>query len=95
MKVNAKLCIVVILMCIVAMYAHDVGTHWYISLQTLDIWQDYDLDFYPSFYFKKSLRPCFLKLQYFQHMNMKHFSDTRYFVQHFSLVEAQEGCLCN
>ncbi|MBE0434030.1 hypothetical protein IBX73_11285 [candidate division WOR-3 bacterium] len=37
--------VVAVLVCGTAT-AHDVGTHWYIGLQTLDVWQNYDSEFY-------------------------------------------------
>ncbi|MGB3342200.1 MAG: T9SS type A sorting domain-containing protein [bacterium] len=46
MKSKIGFCLIIVLLCVVDVYAHDVGTHWYIGLQTMDVWQEYDPDFY-------------------------------------------------
>ena len=92
MKVHARLCIIVVLISTAGMYAHDVGTHWYISLQTLDIWQDYDLDFYNVHFSQNTcVNLCALKLQSIQRFCLIHFDDAQYFAHQFSLVEALEN----
>lgn len=91
MKVNAKPCIIAVLICIVGMYAHDAGTHWYIGLNTTEVWLNYDAAFCNiSFYQNTYMEFYVLKLQHFQQIHMKHFSDARYFSQQFSLVETHE-----
>ncbi|MEO0136172.1 MAG: hypothetical protein ABIL40_10085 [candidate division WOR-3 bacterium] len=43
---GAKRLCLVILFCAIDLFSFDIGTHWYISLQTADIWQSYDPAFY-------------------------------------------------
>ncbi|MBE0433962.1 fibronectin type III domain-containing protein, partial [candidate division WOR-3 bacterium] len=46
MKITLCRCLAAVFFCYGMLAAHDVGTHWYVGLQTLDVWQNYDSEFY-------------------------------------------------
>lgn len=89
MKIVIYICTVAVLLLPAELSAFDAATHWYLGLNTTDVWLDYDAAFHnPSFYQNTYIEFHVLELQHFRHSYMKHFGDARFLAQYFSLVEA-------
>lgn len=46
MKILICICVVIVLFVPAELSAFDAATHWYLGLNTTDVWLDYDTDFY-------------------------------------------------